>query len=82
MYSFMSRTMIAFQMTKELLRSRGIDILDKIRYNLTQMSEEIFKRAESCKNSETMMKQIQKKLNRMDHPSKEGNKNVNPIHLS
>ena len=78
----MSRTMIAFQMTKELLRSRGITILDKIKYNLTQMSEEIFKRAESCKNSEAMMKQIRKKLNRMDHPSKEGNENVNHIHLS
>lgn len=74
--------MIAFQMTKELLRSRGITILDKIKYNLTQMSEEIFKRAESCKNSEAMMKQIRKKLNRMDHPSKEGNENVNQIHLS
>ena len=74
--------MIAFQMTKELLRSRGINILDKMKYDLTQMSEEIFKRAESCKNSEAMMKQIRKKLNRMDHPSKEGNENVNQIHLS
>ena len=78
----MSRTMIAFQMTKELLRSRDINILDKMKYDLTQMSEEIFKRAESCKNSEAMMKQIQKRLNRMDHPSKEGNENVNQIHLS
>ena len=78
----MTTTIIAFQMTKELLRSRGITILDKIKYNLTQMSEEIFKRAESCKNSEAMMKQIRKKLNRMDHPSKEGNENVNQIHLS